>query len=217
MAPKTQLPHAIDDDATLPQSFRIALSKSLEDRASWDFRVRRCSVSILAAVCFRETAISTSEARDSQIYQPIGFYYSLFHMSLAMLWIHPKINPDQLSNIRHTTLMNLVKNHLEGPGFLAGNYLDLMKDLRKLRETCNYRFGYHDELGEKLNSVAEATASAFEIAMRHIHQILMATDNLGTVQMGIADGFGDDILDTYLSAQRKQAVISYLVDRELTA
>jgi hypothetical protein len=60
------------------------------------------------------------------------------------------------------------------------------------------------------------TELAFDHSFVFIHQVLHATDSLFRLQVGIGDGFGDDILNTYLSKEHKENVNNYLVLYSLT-
>jgi uncharacterized protein (UPF0332 family) len=183
----------------------------------WDYRSTKCAKSVLAAVCFRETALASQRRQDSMIYQPIGLYYSMFHMSIAMLWLNPRIPLNQLSNIHHKALGNLVENELVKTGFVDSFFHETLIKLRGLRESCNYQFGYTEDLGVTIRKAIKETDISFDKAFHFIHQVLNASDSLFRVQVGIADGFGDDILDSYLTEKHKEKVFNYLVRNGLSA
>ena len=182
-----------------------------KDPFRWEYRVAKSAKSILTAVCFRETAIASSETKDSLIYQPIGLYYSMFHMSLAMLWLNPRINSKELANIHHPKLINMVESQLVQTGFIESSFHHILVNLKQLRESCNYRFGYKNNLELELTKAINMTEKAFDNALEFIHQVLNASDSLFRVQGSIGDGFGDDILDSYLSPEHKENVCQYLV------
>jgi len=183
----------------------------------WDFRAEKCGKSLLAAVCFRETALASNRRKDSKIYQPIGFYYAMFHMSLAMLWINPRISASDLSKIHHKKLFRLVDDQLVRHGYVGAEFYANLERLKELRESCNYCFGYRDGLDEDLTKATKQTYEAFNDALRFIHEVLDASKSLQRVQIGIADGFGDDILETYLTEKHKEKVSKYLVNHGLSA
>lgn len=183
------------------------VNKSQDD---WDRRARVSAERILTATCFRETAIASAESKDSLIYQPIGLYYSMFHLSLAMLWLNPRVDTNQLREIHHKPLINLVKSQLVQAKFIDKSFLDLLYQLKEMREFCNYKFGYADNLDIKIDDAISRTETEFENAFKFIHQVLDASDSLFRVQTGIGDFFGDDILDTYLSKEHKGNVFQYL-------
>jgi len=200
----------------LPQSFTDKVRQiSKQDSNDWDYRTTQCAKSILTAVCFRETAIASAESTDSMIYQPIGLYYSMFHMSLAMLWINPRVRKIQLTEIHHNTLINLVKSNLVDARLLKPSFESLLTSLKKLRESCNYQFGYQEDLNIVLVDAIEKTESEFDMAIEYIHQVLDVSKSLFRVQVEIGDGFGHDILDSYLSKEHKENVIHYLATHGL--
>ena len=53
----------------------------------WADRSRSFARSLLASVAFRESAQATMDQTKSVILAPIGFYYALFHLAMAALWI----------------------------------------------------------------------------------------------------------------------------------
>lgn len=183
----------------------------------WDLRATKCAKSLLAAVCFRETALASQRRQDSMIYQPIGLYYSMFHMSMAMLWLNPRVKPTQLSEIHHKTLINLIDRELIQHNLIEPSFHDNIINLKDLRESCNYQFGYQERLDILVRDAIKKTDSSFNDAIRLIHQILKASNSLSRVQIGIADGFGDDILDSYLTRKHKDKVFDYLIRNGLSA
>jgi len=150
------------------------------------------------------------------IYQPIGLYYSMFHMSLAMLWINPRIEKIQLKEIHHKALINLVKSNLVDAKLLKPSFGSLLTSLKELRESCNYQFGYQEDLNIVLANAIEKTDLEFDAAIEYIHQVLDVSKSLFSVKVGIGDGFGDDILDSYLSKEHKENVFHYLVSHGLS-
>lgn len=205
-------------EKVLPQNFKDKVREQVKSNPNeWNLRVMKCSKSLLAAVCFRETAKAIQRKKDSKIYQPIGLYYSMFHMSLAMLWLNPRIKVAQLKQIHHTLLIKLVKNELELKLFIESFFLVTLMKLKELRESCNYKFGYMNDLDLEVNSGIVNTDRAFSIAIKYIHQVLEVSNSLSQVKIGIADGFGDDIIDSYLTTKHKNNVIKYLLHNGLTA
>jgi hypothetical protein len=183
----------------------------------WDYRAEKCGKSLLAAVCFRETALASHRRKDSKIYQPIGFYYAMFHMSLAMLWINPRVKALDLKHIHHRKLFNLVNSELVRHGYIRPDYYARLDWLRELRESCNYTFGYRGSLDADLSTAAVNTYESFDDALKFIHEVLEVSNSLFRVQVVIADGCGDDILETYLTDKHKEKVKKYLVDHGLSA
>ena len=200
------------------QSFSDRIKQLVNaNQVDWDKRATVSAKRILTATCFRETAIASAESKDSLIYQPIGLYYSMFHLSLAMLWLNPRVDTKQLIQVHHTPLINLVSSQLVQPKFIEESFLNLLVDLKNLRESCNYQFGYKDNLNIEIDKAISRTETEFENAFEFIHQFIDVCNSLFRVQTGIGDGFGDDILDSYLSVEHKENVNHYLVTHGLTA
>lgn len=202
----------------LGQAFRDKVRNLVNtNKTDWDYRAEKCGKSILAAVCFRETALAGNRRKDSKIYQPIGFYYAMFHMSLAMLWINPRVKASDLKKIHHRKLFSLVDSQLVRHKYVSEDYYASLCWLKELRESCNYSFGYRDSLDADLSKAAKKTYESFDDALIFIHEVLAASNSLFRVQVGIADGFGDDTLETYLTDRHKEKVSKYLVDHGLSA
>lgn len=148
----------------LHQSFRDKVRRlANRNTADWHYRAEKCGKSLLAAVCFRETALASNRRKDSRIYQPIGFYYAMFHMSLAMLWINPRIKASDLSRISHVKLFNLIDSELVRHKYVSREFYNNLELLKELRESCNYCFGYRDGLDEDLSKAAGQTFRSFEV------------------------------------------------------
>jgi len=114
-------------------------------------------------------------------------------------------------------LFNLFNSQLVTHYCVGTDYYANLSWLRELRESCNYSFGYRDSLEADLSIAANNTYESFDDALTFIHEVLAASDSLFRVQVGIADGFGDDILDAYLTDKHKKKVFKYLVDHGLSA
>jgi len=205
-----------------PRIFKQKFSDNIKhlvktNRTDWDYRAIESARRILTAVCFLETVRAIHESKDSLIYQPIGLYYSMFHMSLAMLWLNPRVYKSKLSHIHHKKLINLVRTDLIQAKFVDSSFYNLLVNLKDLRESCNYRFGYQDNLEFELTQALDDTDKAFDNALKFIHQVLNESNSLFRLQVTIGDGFGDDILGSYLSNEHKENVVNYLVRNGLSS
>jgi uncharacterized protein (UPF0332 family) len=187
------------------------------NQIDWDNRVRNSAMLILAAICFRETVIASHESKDSLIYQPIGLYYSMFHISRSMLWLNPRVATKNLPKMSHNNVINSVKSQLIQTKFIDGSFSALLVNLKDLRESCNYQFCFQDNLEFEITQALEDTNKAFDNAFKFIHQVLHESNSLLRLQVTIGDGFGDDILDSYLSSEHKENVVLYLVTNALTS
>ncbi|HJV89246.1 MAG TPA: hypothetical protein VJ623_02990 [Holophagaceae bacterium] len=205
-------------DPKFKSNFKDKIKNSVRSNSSeWDHRIMKSSKSILTAVCFRETAIASLESQDSLVYQPIGLYYSMFHISMAMCWINPRVRLEDLKHIQHAKLLRIIESQFVQNHFVPQSFFDVMSKLKELREACNYQFGYQDNLELEVRNAVEESERAFDCAFQFIHQVLNASASLFRVQVGIGDGFGDQILDSYLSKEHKENVFDFLVQNGLSS
>jgi hypothetical protein len=98
----------------------------------WEDRVTRCSKSILTAACFRETAIASRESSDSMIYQPIGLYYAMYHLSMAMCWINPRLKCTELRGMQHSRLLGILKSQFVQGGLIDESIVDTFLALKNI-------------------------------------------------------------------------------------
>ncbi len=183
----------------------------------WHKRAVESAKSLIAAVCFKETSVSLVEKTDNLIYPPIGFYYSIFHLSLSLLKLDYSTDLDELKGMHHRDLEKKVRSKLISTRILTDNYVNHMVKLKKLRESCNYRFGSTEYwLTEELKTADDLTDSCFNEGLSFVHIVLQETDMLFHFQASIGDNFGDDIIDNYLSGEERERVWNYLVVNSLT-
>lgn len=67
-----------------------------------------------------------------------SLYYSLFHASFALLCVHPQITIEQIKQIRHGQLKNLVESKFVQTKVLPESYLELLERTRVMRELTSY-------------------------------------------------------------------------------
>ena len=78
-----KLRQSYKNDTNIPESKRQSFYESTE----WSARVHRCAKHIISAVSFRETSFSAHEKTGSPLLSIIGYYYGMFHMGVAVLYI----------------------------------------------------------------------------------------------------------------------------------
>ena len=188
------------------------------ETSEWSARIFRCAKRLLSAICFRETAESTYRKTGSKNLPLIGFYYSLYHMGVAMLYVEYTIPLPKLRKIRHSTLQNLIQDKFIEKSFIPQKYLDLLIELKDIREYTNYSFGYRIE--DKTNSYYKQTGHAFNSALNFIKMISneINEDNSLLFQISaiIGDVIGDDTYMAYLSKEDMERVDAYLILKNLT-
>jgi len=178
----------------------------------WDFRVETCARRLLTAVCFRENAENTYKITKSVILPIIGFYYSMFHMSLALLSVEYTTEIDALNKIAHNKLINLIHDKFIKRSIIEREFFDILVELRELRGIANYSFYELRNLDIEL--YYPKTEIAFNMAIKFIKEVHNIIKNeyhiLTTMEVTIFDGIGDDILSTYLSTNEIRTVEKYL-------
>lgn len=194
-----------------------------DNESEWWARTAKSAKHILTAVCFRETAQSTAQKTGSVIFSPIGFYYSLFHLGIALLYMDYATERQELRRLRHNKLQALIQGRLVNTGLLSGEYLVLLRELQELREYANYVFGERVtkyEYKDMLPDLYKKTGDKFNFALKFILQVENEVcDTLGfslPIQTAIGDGFGDDLIRAYLSKDDELRVQKYLLDNNLS-
>jgi hypothetical protein len=210
-------------DLTYRTSLLTAVKANADD---WELRVRQCGRRILAAVTFRETARSTYEKTESTLLPVIGYYYSLFHISVAVLYFEHTTTCDELEHLKHATLRRLVQERLVNPHLLSRDIINLHATLLDLRETANYAFGGKApadrmQYWERVPKLYDETKAVFEecIATIHSHSEVL-DEGLGRSRVlgtWIDDGIGNDTSSNYLSMSDGELVSTFLHDHQFYA
>ena len=192
----------------------------------WDLRLRQCGRRILAAVTFRETSRLTCDQTESTLLPVIGYYYAIFHISVATLYFEHKTAPDELKRIKHGPLRHLIQERLVNPRLLSKDVLKLHAVLLDLRETANYEFGGktmadRKDYWDRVPKLYDETAPVFEECIERIQSFSEIVDKglersraLGS---WIDDGIGNDTSSNYLSRSDAELVSKFLLDRHFCA
>ena len=184
----------------------------------WDYRIHQCARRVLAAVCFRENANNTYRRTGSIILPVIGYYYALFHMGVAILYLEYRTDLKKLKKIRHSYLINQIRDKLVNKKLIGERFPNLMTKLKEIREEANYYFGVIYNI-EEMDYYVE-TGKAFDDAIHFIKVIDNTLKNyqqiLMDIMIEIGDGFGDDITHTYLSEEDRESVDEYLLSKDLS-
>jgi len=194
---------------------------------AWEARSRWAARRILTAVCFRETAESAFQKAGSILLPTIGFYYALFHMGTAALYLERCTSPDDLRRLRHSRLRNLIEARLVQTGNLPESYLSLLERLQVAREYANYVLGgkmagdfdepIHRDSGDDLY---DRTGAEFEHTLTFIRAVSTEfrgiVDPIERIAVTIGDDIGDDVYSMYLSPDDEQRVTDYLIATRLT-
>lgn len=191
------------------------------DSSEQSERTRKMALHFAAAFSFRVAASSSLKSTGGVLLPPIGHYYSLFHMSVVLCWLNPQIDIEKLKRIKHSTLKGLIKTYYCSRGILDQSYLDLVNELQDEREWLNYRFGeFPYEFKEKVRGNEQKINREFKAAIEILKEVDIATAKdaslLSYIQRTLGDSFGDDVLDTYLSAVESKKVWDAFLHYQLT-
>jgi uncharacterized protein (UPF0332 family) len=194
-----------------------------EDSDQWFDRLQNSSHHLLAAICFRENSQSIWKETKTVLLPPIGFYYSIFHLAMALLFIDYQTNTDELKRINHKNLRSLINQRFIQKRLLTNTYLDEFQRLQDIREYANYNFGSKLPKYEYLqiaDTFYPTTGKCFDQVIELIHPIQTQIDAFCSfslsIQTAIGDGFGDDLMRMYLSKNVEERVVAYLRQKNLT-
>ena len=98
---------------------------ALGEISEWHARIIRCAKRVLTAICFRESSYSIYSDTQSIVLPSIGYYYSTFHMGVAMLCVEYTTPLENLVQLRHERLYNLLNSKLVNRHFISEKYLDV--------------------------------------------------------------------------------------------
>ena len=186
------------------------------DLDEWWERSEICSRRILTAICFREQSNRVFALTESRIFPNIGYYYALFHMSVAILAIDYSTEIKNLKRISHKNLINLIEDKLVKRSLIPIDYLELLWELKGLREDTSYSF----KTNFKTEIYYRKLGKLFNVAISFIKEVSNVIENRFTlllrIRTDIGDGFGDDVLQAFLSDEDQDRIWKYLVKKELT-
>jgi len=190
------------------------LYKKLSEEQHW-YRAEKAAKHLLTAVVFKETSRVSFKKTNSILLPSIGYYYSIFHMSIALCWLHPEIENSKLKKIKHKTLQNLIKTYFITPKLLSEYYSSLMQNLKEEREFSNYKLGeFNYDFFEEIEKNDKYVGDLFKQSIELINEIcghLSSQFDIKTrISAYIGDAKGDDFIQTYLSKEEQERVMDYL-------
>lgn len=191
------------------------LYKNFTEEQCWE-RAEKAAKHLLTAVAFKETSRVSFEKTNSVLLPPIGYYYAIFHMSVALCWLHPEIESGKLEKLRHTTLQGLIQTHFINSKLLSEYYSNLMQALKEQREFLNYTFGeFECDFFDEVENHEKYVNRAFDLSITLFDEICQLLkhhfDIRARISTYIADSKGDDFIQTYLSSEEQDKVTDYLV------
>ena len=210
----------------MKQSYFKNLREHFEKNGNndWNNRFEYCGERLLSAICFRESANNIYQTTNQPIFTTIGYYYAMFHLSLAVLSLDYKTSSSELRFIQHKKLFHLLEQNIYPNRIVDSQYQDLLMKLNKMRNTVNYSMDrcYKSKidihLPTELEKMYEKTGTEFSNVIDFIHCVQLTLDYSWPtmLEMGIGDGFGDDVTSNYLTKNEIETVEAYLLKYNLT-
>ena len=198
----------------VPQDFLDTLQRFKKNHPEkWEEKYRTSARRVLSSLFFFASA-KRCYKEENKLLSAIGYYYSLFHISKALLFLLPNYSIDKLKKISHKKVFNLIKSSFVQRKMLSPKFCEEFDYLRQIREVVNYEMGVwiglyrtlKDEEPELLSCINEAISVFKEICQ----------DNIGHISAIIGDGIGDDLMDSYLSKNEAEEVVRMLLQHGLT-
>jgi len=194
----------------------VKIDELNNDSEEWWERSEICSKRVLTAICFREQSNRVFTLTESRIFSNIGYYYALFHMSVAILAIDYSTELKNFRKISHKNLINLIEDKLIQRSIIPFEYLELLYELKGLREDTNYSF----KTNFKTVSYYQEVGKAFDVAINFIKEVSNLIEErfplLLRICTDIGDGFGGVVLQSFLSKDDQNRVWKYIEEYELT-
>lgn len=219
----------------MKQKHRDAIIRSTKSKTENELALRadKCAKHLLLGVSFREMSEVTLDLTDCTLLSPIGFYYSMFHTSVALLNINCMIEAKSLEKVKHKYLIKTLKTEYVQKGILDKYFLNLVKELKSYREKTNYSMTEYSFIDSKTKEVDLLfdlfdrskifyieTGRVLEIAIQLIKEISSFVDKKfdfdNSIKLYIGDSKGDDLLQTYFSEEMQTKIWKYLLEKDLT-
>lgn len=206
----------------LPQKFTDSTRKSMkvEAQGEWDQRSKRCAVHLMASLSQQVTSRRAFRQTNSPLLPLVGYYYSMFHLSVALCHIHHAIPQSSLHQLGHRPLERLLRSNFLQRNLLPESWIRLLLHLRSRREDACYPFVADSYARDTPTMLEIATGASKGIdrawgrAVTFVHQLDDRCRDLYPlrfrIMLGIGDGFGDDTLSTYVSISERRSIMERL-------
>jgi hypothetical protein len=197
----------------------------------WGARSIRCARRLLSAVMFREMAQLTLDKIGSQLLPNIGFYYGMYHLGAACLYLDYQTTLDELRNLKHNSLESMLSERLVRRKLLEPEFVRSLSRLRKIREYTNYTVGgglWEDELidNDEFKKLYDATANSFSQGCKLIRALAGHVEaqcssdpfppGISRIRYTIGDHWGDDAISIHIPMDGRSRVWDYLIEADLT-
>jgi uncharacterized protein (UPF0332 family) len=181
------------------------------------------------------------ERTESVLLPAVGFYYSLFHAGVAMLYVDPSTSLDELSHrasgMTHKKLRKLLDERLVSRKLIDKDYIRYLDDSKWLREHVNYVVGgrqpgdadveqldersLYAETGTRLLNALDfikevaSNVNIKEVAA-HDKTSEIIYNGLEAIRSTIGDHFGDDLVGLYVPRQYRSRIWDFLAEHDVT-
>jgi uncharacterized protein (UPF0332 family) len=195
--------HFIDD-------LRHFKNKNSEE---WKTKYRKATHRVLSSVFFYVSG-KTCFDRKNNLMAAIAFYYSLYYMTKALLFLLPTYSVDALREVNHSKLLKLMKAEFVNKKLLNEDFVVEMDYLKQVREKANYSMGSWFSLNEILEKEELKVKACLSEAISLLKEIV--GDDVSNIMSLIGDGIGDDWMDSYISKEEERAVVDFFLENQLT-
>lgn len=200
----------------------MAIPKKLEERLAslrkkdpenWRERYRLSAKRLLSSLFFFASAKAVYE-KGNKLLSAIGFYYSLFHLSKALLFLLPHHSIEQLKGISHKKVSIFIETDFVHRKMLPVEFLVILDYTKQIREAANYNQDSWVSLYKVLKENEPAVMRCIENGMILFKEL--CKKDLLTISTLIGDGIGDDWTDSYLAEEEADLVWDILQKHALT-
>ena len=198
----------------LPQAFNDNLKRFKKSHPKeWEEKYRKATQRTMSSAFFYISGQACYE-RQNKLMVPIAYYYSLYHMSKALLVLLPKYSMDDLRQMSHTKTIHLVKAEFVDRKMLDEDFVGTLEYFKSLREGANYSMGTWISLDEDLKKQAPKVKKCLCKGIELLKDI--CSEEISNIMSLIGDGIGDDWIDSYLSKEEEQAVVNFFLENNIT-
>jgi len=198
----------------IPKNFLDSLRKYKKSNPeSWEEKYRLATNRLLSSVFFFFSAKSCL-INENKLLSAIGYYYSLFHLSKALLFLDPQFEISDVRGISHKKVFNLISSQFVQKKILSQKFEITLDYFKKIREEANYKMGRWYSLFETLENEEHELRACIEEGIGLFKKI--CKEEISLIRAIIGDGIGDDWMISYLSENEKESVIDFFLKKNLT-
>lgn len=198
----------------IPQKLKKSLvSFRKQNPENWRERYRLSSKRLLSSLFFFASAKIVYE-KGNRLLSAIGYYYSLFHISKALLFLLPHYDIEQLKRISHGKVLNMIETDFVHRKMLPPKFLVVLDYTKQIREAVNYNQDSWVSLYRVLKDNESDVIKCIEDGIVLFKEL--CKENLMSISTLIGDGIGDDWTDSYLSEEEENLVWDILRKHNLT-